>query len=156
MFPAFENNGMMPRAHECTSSPNPDPAQLNESPPFNWTSAPAETKSFAIIMTDISINLLHWIIYDIPPNVLSLPQKVENKYQPAVPLGSRQIYYRGSAQLWGYQGPCSPNSVNSYEFVVYALNKANLTELNENSTIRAGATAIRAASIGSAKTVGKS
>lgn len=154
--PAFENDEIMPRVHECTSSPDPDPEQKNESPPLEWAEAPDDTKSFALIMTDISIDLLHWIIYDIPASVTDLPQNVEHEYQPAVPEGSRQIYYRGSAELWGYQGPCSPTTINTYEFEVYALNQETLAELNEESTIQEAADAIRAASIESTAINGKS
>ncbi|WP_242906061.1 YbhB/YbcL family Raf kinase inhibitor-like protein [Actinomadura terrae] len=154
---AFRPGGMIPKVHLCTSDGSGDPAQKNESPPFTWTGGPAEAKSYAIIMRDLDNNaLLHWIIYDIPATVGSLPQNVEHVYQPTVPAGSRQIYYRGSASLFGYQGPCSPSSINTYEFTVYALNKATLSELNQNSSIRTAAQAIMKASIGSTAVSGES
>ncbi|CCH31524.1 YbhB/YbcL family Raf kinase inhibitor-like protein [Actinosynnema sp. NPDC047251] len=154
---AFANGGVMPKVHECTSGGGNDPAKKNESPPLAWSGAPAAAQSYAIVMRDLdNANLLHWIIYDIPVATTSLPQNVQHVYQPPVPSGSRQIYYRGSASLFGYQGPCSPSTVNTYEFVVHALNRASLTNLNSNSSIQTAARAIAAASIGSARITGES
>ncbi|MGA4838057.1 YbhB/YbcL family Raf kinase inhibitor-like protein [Streptomyces sp. G45] len=154
---AFADGGVIPKVHECTSGGGNDPAKRNESPPLTWSGAPAAAKSYAIVMRDLdNANLIHWVIYDIPVSTTSLPQNVEHKYQPSVPAGSRQVYYRGSASLYGYQGPCSPSTVNTYEFVVYALNQASLTNLNSNSSTRTAARAITAATIGSARITGES
>nr|WP_245193035.1 YbhB/YbcL family Raf kinase inhibitor-like protein [Amycolatopsis alba] len=154
---AFANGGLIPKVHECTSGGGNDPAKKNESPPLAWSGAPAAAKSYAIVMRDLdNNNLIHWVIYDIPAATASLPQNVQHVYQPPVPAGSRQVYYRGSASLFGYQGPCSPSTVNTYEFVVHALNRASLTNLNSNSSTQTAARAITAASIGSAKISGES
>ncbi|WP_199565422.1 YbhB/YbcL family Raf kinase inhibitor-like protein [Spongiactinospora rosea] len=154
---AFAQGGTIPIVHECTSARPPDSRKKNESVPLAWSDAPAGAQSYAIIMRDLSNNnLLHWIIYDIPVSTTSLPQNVAHLYQPPVPAGSRQIYYRGSASLWGYQGPCSPSSINTYEFRVHALNRATLTELNQNSSIRTAAQVIANASLGSARITGLS
>lgn len=101
-------------------------------------------------------NLIHWVIYDIPVSATSLPQNVEHAYRPAVPAGARQVYYRGSASLFGYQGPCSPSTVNTYEFVVHALNKASLTNLDSTSSTQTAARTIVSSSIGSARISGES
>ncbi|PPK62763.1 YbhB/YbcL family Raf kinase inhibitor-like protein [Actinokineospora auranticolor] len=154
---AFTNGGLIPKVHECTSGGGNDPAKRNESPPLSWAGAPAGAKSYAIVMRDLdNNNLIHWVIYDIPVGSTSLPQNVAHSYQPPTPAGSRQVYYRGSASLYGYQGPCSPSTVNTYEFVVHALNKATLTNLSQNSSTQTAARAITAASIGSARITGES
>ncbi|WP_433274094.1 YbhB/YbcL family Raf kinase inhibitor-like protein [Actinosynnema sp. CS-041913] len=154
---AFTNGGVIPKIHECTSGGGSDPAKKNESPPLAWSDAPAAAKSYAIVMRDLdNANLIHWVIYDIPVGATSLPQNVEHVYQPSVPAGSRQVYYRGSASLFGYQGPCSPSTVNTYEFVVHALNQASLTNLNSNSSTQTAARAIASASVGSARIRGES
>ncbi|QCX74671.1 putative kinase inhibitor [Streptomyces sp. YIM 121038] len=154
---AFADGGVIPKVHECTSGGGSDPAKRNESPPLAWSGAPAAAKSYAIVMRDLdNANLIHWVIYDIPANTASLPQNVDHKYQPSTPAGARQVYYRGSASLYGYQGPCSPSTVNTYEFVVHALNQASLTSLNANSSTRTAAREIAAASIGSARITGES
>ncbi|WP_308258384.1 YbhB/YbcL family Raf kinase inhibitor-like protein [Saccharothrix obliqua] len=153
---AFANGGVIPKVHECTSGDS-DPAKKNESPPLAWSGAPTAAKSYAIVMRDLdNANLIHWVIYDIPVSATSLPQNVQHAYRPAVPAGARQVYYRGSASLYGYQGPCSPSTVNTYEFVVHALNQSSLTNLDNNSSTQTAARAITAASIGSARIRGES
>uniref|UniRef100_UPI003CD0B43A YbhB/YbcL family Raf kinase inhibitor-like protein n=1 Tax=Saccharothrix mutabilis TaxID=33921 RepID=UPI003CD0B43A len=155
--PAFANGGTIPKVHECTSGGGNDPAKRNESPPLTWTGAPATARSYAIVMRDLdNNNLIHWVIYDIPTTTTSLPQNVQHAYRPAVPAGSRQVYYRGSASLYGYQGPCSPSTVNTYEFVVHALNQTSLTTLTSSSSTQTAARTIAAASLGSARITGES
>jgi len=50
----------------------------NISPPLSWSGAPSNTKSFAIIMIDYDAKesvghpVIHWVIYDIPPDVRTL------------------------------------------------------------------------------------
>ncbi|MEU7530995.1 YbhB/YbcL family Raf kinase inhibitor-like protein [Saccharothrix sp. NPDC042600] len=154
---AFANGGTIPKVHECTSGGGNDPAKRNESPPLTWTGAPAAARSYAIVMRDLdNNNLIHWVIYDIPTTTTSLPQNVQHAYRPAVPAGSRQVYYRGSASLYGYQGPCSPSTVNTYEFVVHALNQTSLTTLTSSSSTQTAARTIAAASLGSARITGES
>ncbi|NUT92633.1 MAG: YbhB/YbcL family Raf kinase inhibitor-like protein [Saccharothrix sp.] len=154
---AFPDGGVIPKAHECTSGGGNDPAKKNESPPLAWTGAPATAKSYAIVMRDLdNNNLIHWVIYDIPATTTSLPQNVQHAYRPAIPAGARQVYYRGSASLYGYQGPCSPSTVNTYEFVVHALDRTSLTTLTSSSSTQTAARTIAAASLGSARTTGES
>ncbi|MEU0940434.1 YbhB/YbcL family Raf kinase inhibitor-like protein [Embleya sp. NPDC005971] len=154
---AFVDGGLIPKIHECTSGGGNDPAKKNESPPLAWSGAPAGAKSYAVVMRDLdNADLIHWVAYDIPVNTTSLPQNVEHAYRPSVPAGARQVYYRGSASLFGYQGPCSPSTINTYEFVVYALDRTSLTELNSASSTRTAARTITAASIGSAGISGES
>ncbi|MFI6906998.1 YbhB/YbcL family Raf kinase inhibitor-like protein [Nonomuraea sp. NPDC050394] len=153
---AFSPGGVIPTVHECTSGGS-DPRQRNESPPLSWTGAPATARSYAIVMRDLdNNNLIHWVIYDIPVSVTSLPQNVDHAYRPSIPSGSRQVYYRGSASLFGYQGPCSPRTVNTYEFVVHALNRATLSELTSSSSTQTAARVIGNASLGSARLSGES
>ncbi|MFC3983782.1 MULTISPECIES: YbhB/YbcL family Raf kinase inhibitor-like protein [Streptosporangium] len=153
---AFTEGGTIPKVHECTSGGN-DPRQHNESPPLTWAGAPTAARSYALVMRDLdNNNLIHWVIYDIPVSVTSLPQNVDHAYRPTVPSGARQVYYRGSASLYGYQGPCSPRTVNTYEFVVYALNRASLTELTTSSSTQTAARVIANASLGSARLTGES
>ncbi|MFH8797225.1 YbhB/YbcL family Raf kinase inhibitor-like protein [Streptomyces sp. NPDC017941] len=155
--PAFVDGGVIPKVHECTSGGGNDPAKRNESPPLTWAGAPTAAKSYAIVMRDLdNSHLIHWVIYDIPASTTALPQNVDHTYRPSTPAGARQVYYRGSASLYGYQGPCSPSTVNTYEFVVHALNQTSLTRLNSNSSTQTAAREIVAASIGSARISGES
>ncbi|MFF5718141.1 YbhB/YbcL family Raf kinase inhibitor-like protein [Streptomyces buecherae] len=154
---AFADGGVIPKVHECTSGGGSDPGKRNESPPLAWSGAPTAARSYAIVMRDVdNSNLIHWVIYDIPASTTALPQNVDHAYRPSTPAGARQVYYRGSASLYGYQGPCSPSTVNTYDFVVHALDQASLTSLNANSSTRTAAREIAAASIGSARITGES
>ncbi|WP_433334763.1 YbhB/YbcL family Raf kinase inhibitor-like protein [Spirillospora sp. CA-294931] len=153
---AFAQGGTIPTVHECTSGDS-DPRKKNESPPLAWSGAPAGAQSYALVMRDLdNRNLIHWVIYDIPVGATALPQNVQHVYRPPVPAGSRQVYYRGSASLYGYQGPCSPSTVNTYEFVVHALNRATLSELTSASSTQTAARTITNASLGSARITGES
>ncbi|NUP81084.1 MAG: YbhB/YbcL family Raf kinase inhibitor-like protein [Nonomuraea sp.] len=153
---AFSPGGVIPKVHECTSGGS-DPRRRNESPPLSWSGAPATVRSYALVMRDLdNFDLVHWVIYDIPVSVTSLPQNVAHAYRPSVPAGARQVYYRGSANLYGYQGPCSPRTVNTYEFVVHALDRAQLTELSSSSSTTTAARTIADASIASAALSGES
>lgn len=154
---AFADGGAIPKVHECTSGGGSDPGKRNESPPLTWAGAPTAAKSYAIVMRDLdNSHLIHWVIYDIPASATSLPQNVDHAYRPSTPAGARQVYYRGSASLYGYQGPCSPSTVNTYEFVVHALNQPSLSSLNSNSSTRTAAREIVGATIGSARITGES
>ncbi|GGK03641.1 hypothetical protein GCM10010123_36970 [Pilimelia anulata] len=153
---AFAEGGTIPAVHECTSA-GPDPRRRNESPPLAWSGAPAGAAAYAVVMRDLdNRDLLHWVLYDIPADAAALPQNVEHAYEPAVPRGARQAYYRGSATLFGYQGPCSPNAVNTYEFVVHAVDRAALPGLSRDSSIRDVAAAVTRASLGTARLTGES
>jgi phosphatidylethanolamine-binding protein (PEBP) family uncharacterized protein len=105
-------------------------------------------------MRDSTIGFLHWVIWDIPGNVLGLPAGVEGVYQPANPAGAKQ----GSiaAGLVGYFGPCSPTTVNTYEFTVYALPQATLPGLSQTSTLAEAREAIIDAALGQASISGQS
>lgn len=154
---AFADGGVIPKVHECTSGGGSDPGKRNESPPLTWAGSPTAAKSYAIVMRDLdNSHLIHWVIYDIPATATALPQNVDHAYRPSTPVGARQVYYRGSANLYGYQGPCSPSTVNTYEFVVHALNQASLNSLNSSSSTRTAAREIVAATIDSARITAES
>ncbi|HEX8872204.1 MAG TPA: YbhB/YbcL family Raf kinase inhibitor-like protein, partial [Candidatus Acidoferrum sp.] len=67
---------------------------------------------------------VHWVLYDLPPNLLSLAQSVPKKEQLAD--GSRQG--RNDFGKLGYGGPCPPSGKpHRYFFKLYALDsKLNL------------------------------
>jgi Raf kinase inhibitor-like YbhB/YbcL family protein len=93
--------------------------------PLAWSTAPATTKSFAIIARDLDSVLssvlgpfVHWVIYDIPLAAHELPDALPP--QPELPNGIRQGI-NGFGKV-GFAGPCPPGrSWHRYEFKVYAL-----------------------------------
>lgn len=154
---AFANGGLMPKVHECTSGGGNDPAKKNESPPLAWSGLPpgrrATRSSCATSTTPTSSTGSSTTSRRPRPRS---PRTSSTSTGHRCPCGSRQVYYRGSASLYGYQGPCSPSTVNTYEFVVHALDRTSLTGLNSGSSTRTAVSAITAASIGSARITGES
>jgi hypothetical protein len=119
--PAYDEGGMIPVANSCDGE--------NVSPALEWTAGPSGTLSYAIIFRDLSNNLGHAAIWDIPASTLSLPADVDRDYQPADVPGAVQCdAYDGQP---GYAGPCPPNA-HTYEFRLYAVPSAslNLDELS--------------------------
>jgi len=88
-----------------------------------WSGAPAETKSFAVIMhTVASPTDIHWywVLYDIPENVTSLAKN-------SVGIGTLGTNSLNDKQ--GYSPPCSKGPGDKmYTYTVYALSsKPNLS-----------------------------
>ena len=96
------------------------------SPPFKWTKGPDGTQAYAIVLTDTTIGLVHWVIYDIAGNVFDTPAAIAESYQPAVPLGSKQA--KNYAGKYVYAGPCPPTGGGNhiYEFAIYAVDIGQL------------------------------
>src|SRR5690242_4680187 len=64
---AFETGGLIPPIYTCDGQ--------NISPPLNWENAPANTKSFVLIMDDPDAPVGtwdHWLLFNIPSTVNSL------------------------------------------------------------------------------------
>ena len=106
--------------------------QKNSSPDLSWTPGPTGTLSYAVVLTDKSNNLLHWVIWDIPGAATGLPAAVENTANPASPAGSKQVKSYDN-KTFGYLGPCPPNE-HTYEFAVFALDVATLPSVTTAST----------------------
>jgi Raf kinase inhibitor-like YbhB/YbcL family protein len=124
------SDGMvLPKTHRCATS-----GGENVSPPLAWTSGPAGTLSYALVMRDVTRSsvVLHWFIYDLPASTSELPASVMSGYQPAQPAGAKQG--PNYSRALGYQGPCAPIGTNMYEFTLYALDIAQLPSLTESST----------------------
>lgn len=140
---AFKEGEQVPLKYKCAEV---NPKGENISPPLSWGPGPAGTKSYAIVMMHVP-NPEHWVIWDIPANVTSLPENVEHAAMPAVPAGSKQSLvdldgFQGS----GYLGPCpqAVNSVQSYRFTLYALDVETVPGLSATSNPTQAATAVKA------------
>jgi Raf kinase inhibitor-like YbhB/YbcL family protein len=140
---AFKEGDEIPLVHKCAQV---NPKGQNQSPPLSWGPGPAGTKSYAIVLIHVATPE-HWVLWDIPANVTSLPANIEHMAQPAVPAGSKQSLanldgFQGS----GYLGPCPqmPNSRQSYKFTLYALDVATVPGLSATSSPGEAATAVKA------------
>lgn len=109
---AFDHGGMIPSKYTC------DGADL--SPPLEWGTAPADTKSFALICDDPDAPVktwVHWVYYDIPAGTKGLPENVAPQKEP--PSGGKQG--TNDFRKIGYGGPCPPGGTHRYYFKIYAL-----------------------------------
>jgi len=94
------------------------------SPPLAWSGAPANAKSFALIVEDPDAPdpakptrvVSHWVAYNIPASTTSLSENASNKGMPA---GSAQGSNEGNKQV--YVGPCPPIGRHRYFFKLFAL-----------------------------------
>lgn len=107
----------------------------NTSPQFVWSAPPANTQSFALVLTDNSNGLVHCVIYDVPASATGLPAAVMNAYAPTNVTGAHQTASY-SAAVRGYNGPCPPagGGAHNYEFAAYALDTAALPGASMSTT----------------------
>ncbi len=109
----------------------------NVSPALEWKDAPEGTKSFALMVHDPDAptggaGIWHWVAYNIPVSVTSLPQGAGAPDGSKMPAGSVQV--STDYLMPGYGGPCHPPSApHSYNFTVYAL-KVDKLNLPPNAT----------------------
>lgn len=117
--PDFSAGADIPKQFTCSGA--------DTSPAFEWTEPPANTKSFALIADDPDAPVgtwVHWVLYDLPPNLRSLPQNFPKTEQSSD--GWRQG--KNDFGKIGYGGPCPPpGKPHRYFFKLYALDaKLNL------------------------------
>jgi len=112
---SFSNGGDIPKKFTCDGA--------DVSPEFSWSGSPDGTRSFALVGDDPDApagTWTHWVLYDLPPNAVSLPEGV-NKVDE-IPSGGRQG--RNDFRKIGYGGPCPPpGKPHRYFFRLYALDQ---------------------------------
>jgi len=112
---AFKNGERIPTHYTADD--------VNVSPPLSWGTAPAGTKSFALICEDPDAPMgtwIHWIVYNIPPDKKGLEQGVPA--QPRLSDDSQQGI--NSFKHIGYGGPSPPpGKPHRYFFKLYALSE---------------------------------
>lgn len=96
----------------------------NLSPELSWSGGPAGTKSFAILMHDpdapTGSGWWHWVVYNIPANVSSIPAGAGDPKKSLLPSGA--VQGRTDYGEPGYGGPCPPpGRPHRYFIRVYAL-----------------------------------
>ena len=120
---AFNNEGQISLKYVCTRIPGGE----NVSLPLEWSAGPQGTKSYAILMYDLSPvanNHVHWAVTNIPSRVTSFKEGISRTQ--FIPAGTLELS-NTSGQV-GYEGPCPPQGTGShkYRIVVVALNTNNL------------------------------
>jgi len=119
----FKEADMMDSKYTCDGK--------NISPGLNWLNAPKETKSFAVSVIDPdapSGDFVHWLIYNIPPDTMSIPEG------GPVPAGAKEATNDFGKK--GYGGPCPPSGTHRYYFTVYALDTDNLNIADKRDFMR--------------------
>ncbi|HTI10720.1 MAG TPA: YbhB/YbcL family Raf kinase inhibitor-like protein [Puia sp.] len=96
----------------------------NISPELSWANAPAGTQSFAVTIYDkdapTGSGFWHWLIFNIPANVMELKSDAGAVSKNLAPAGS--IQSNNDMGQPGYVGPCPPpGSIHEYLITVYAL-----------------------------------
>jgi Raf kinase inhibitor-like YbhB/YbcL family protein len=114
-------------------------------PPLDWSGAPADTKSLALVVDDSSAPItpyIYWLVFDIQPGTTDIQEH-------SLPTGARQAL--NSAGTMTYDAPCPSGHSHAYRFTVYALNRG-LT-LPNGAPLLAVWTAIANATIGRGRIV---
>jgi phosphatidylethanolamine-binding protein (PEBP) family uncharacterized protein len=123
-------------------------------PELHWTAGPPGTMSYAITFIDVTLapedmNGYHWVIWNIPANVLTLPEAFKD--QASI----------GAQENRDFLGPC-PNiggsgNTDTYEFTIYALSQASITVMGSGTTaVRNAEMMLEADNLAKAKLTGTS
>jgi len=101
----------------------------NISPALTWDNPPEGTKSFALMVFDPDAptggGWWHWVVYNIPATVRSLPTGAGDPKKNLMPSGAVQA--RTDFGITGYGGPCPPpGKPHRYVFKVFALKTPSL------------------------------
>jgi Raf kinase inhibitor-like YbhB/YbcL family protein len=128
----------------------------NVSPELHWSGAPEGTKSFAITVYDpdapTGSGWWHWLVFNIPATVTSLPAGAGDGSSGKLPKGSVQS--RTDFGKPGYGGPCPPpGKRHHYIFTIYALKVPSLPLAPETSAAMVSFN-LHANSLASAKVTG--
>ena len=109
----------------------------NISPALSWSGAPAGTKSFAVTMYDpdapTGSGWWHWVVFNIPPNVTSLPKDAGDVKKKLMAPGA--IQSRTDFGFDGYGGPCPPqgDKPHHYQITVFAVDADKLPDAKDDS-----------------------
>jgi Raf kinase inhibitor-like YbhB/YbcL family protein len=114
------NNIVVNNVNICSVNGSPGG---NESPELSWINAPQGTRTFVVVLYDLTAAFTHWGMYNISGTANGLP---ENAGVAGSPFGKQVVndFFAGAE----YDGPCPPTGVapfvHHYMFTVYALDIA--------------------------------
>jgi Raf kinase inhibitor-like YbhB/YbcL family protein len=116
----FSDGGTIPLSavwNQCSAYPGGG----NQSLQLSWTGAPNKTRSFIVVLYDVTASFTHWGMYNIASRTTSLP---ENAGVAGSTFGTQVLNDYGVGDQ-SYDGPCPPTTLNPvshhYVFTVYAL-----------------------------------
>jgi len=108
----------------------------NVSPSLSWSGAPSGTKSFAVSIYDpdapTGSGWWHWVVFNIPANVTSLPKGAGDVKSKSMPKGAVQS--RTDFGSDGYGGPCPPtgDKPHHYQITVFAVDVDKLPDAKDD------------------------
>jgi hypothetical protein len=113
---AFEANGPIPRRHTCDGG--------DVSPALAWAGVPPGSRSLVLIVDDPDapdpaaprMIWVHWVLYNLPPDLTGLPEGVAPAALPPGTLEGTNDWKRT-----GYGGPCPPVGRHRYFHKLFAL-----------------------------------
>jgi len=112
---AFQAQAAIPTVHTCDGA--------DRSPPLEWSGAPEDTRSFALIADDPDAprgTWVHWVLYDLPAETASLDEAMATSRT----LRNGGVQGHNDFRKLGYGGPCPPaGNAHRYFFKLYALDK---------------------------------
>ncbi len=111
---AFHDGGDIPARYTCDGN--------DVSPPLAWSGAPANSRSFVLIVDDPDAPdphaprtvWVHWVVYNLAASVTGLAEALA-QLPPGAKAGINDF---GKT---GYGGPCPPIGTHRYFFKLYAL-----------------------------------
>jgi len=113
--PAFQDGGKLAVKNAGDNKArSPNCVGQNVSPPLQWSGAPADTKSFVLLMFDPEgrggLGVSHWVAYGIAPTVTGFAEgevsKASDKY-----VGGKSLMGVGN-----YSGPCTPTGTGYHHY----------------------------------------
>ncbi|HEU5050887.1 MAG TPA: YbhB/YbcL family Raf kinase inhibitor-like protein [Gemmatimonadales bacterium] len=128
--PAFVDHGTIPARFTCDGD--------DRSPPLAWAGVPPGTLSLALVVDDPDApdpaapkrTYVHWVLYDIPPDVSLLPESADiARHAPGTREGLNDW------KRTGYGGPCPPIGRHRYYHKLFALD-AMLGDLGKPTAAR--------------------
>ena len=129
---SFPPNGDMPVNCSCRGK--------EASPALVWETDLPAAKSYVVLATDYDvptpdfpvINLSHWVVYNLPASVRSLPEAVTNEQMRM--LGGK--IGKNSMGDLKFIAPCPPVGRHAYVFRVYALDRSlSFTDLPDKHAV---------------------
>ena len=114
--PSFAHETAIPAKHTSDGA--------DVSPALRWSGVPEGTKSVVLVVDDPDapdprsprMTWVHWVLYDIPPTVSSLPEGVNVES-----IGAKQGVNDWGVE--GYRGPSPPIGRHRYFHKLYALDR---------------------------------
>jgi Raf kinase inhibitor-like YbhB/YbcL family protein len=129
----FKEGDTLPAENTCAPTGNPNAAP---SPALSWSGAPAAAKAFTLVEQDMDVPppggpVVHWIIYNIPAAMTSLPA--------AVPQADTTSFGAGQGinalRSIGYIGSCPPVGAAPHHYVFQLLATDAALNLKSQPTI---------------------